>query len=211
MTFLSNFSGKLILKIGNYSVAWCVCMHAKSLQSYLTLHSSMDLKLTRLLCPWDSPGKKTGVGCHALLQGIFLTQGSNLHLLHLLRWQAGSLPQAPPGKPLGLASHTSNLWTVDALYVFNFWFVYQILIEHWLHKGNMLGTEDAGVNKHRFFPWPPKAQGLAWSKVGAWGMARTISLKSQNRVPFCIFHNWCSYKTRRQVFWNHLFRGLSNP
>ena len=36
---------------------------------------------TRLLCPLDSPGKNTGVGCHALLQGIFLTQGSNLHLL----------------------------------------------------------------------------------------------------------------------------------
>ena len=40
---------------------------------------------TRLLCPWDSPGKNTGVGCHALLQGIFPTQGSNLHLLCLLR------------------------------------------------------------------------------------------------------------------------------
>ena len=31
----------------------------------------------RLLCPLDSPGKNAGVGCHALLQGIFLTQGSN--------------------------------------------------------------------------------------------------------------------------------------
>ena len=30
----------------------------------------------RLLCPWDSPGKNTGVGCHALLYGIFPTQGS---------------------------------------------------------------------------------------------------------------------------------------
>ena len=30
------------------------------------------------LCPWDSPGKNTGVGCYALLQGIFSTQGSNL-------------------------------------------------------------------------------------------------------------------------------------
>ena len=36
----------------------------------------------RLLCPWNSPGKNTGVGCHALLQEIFLTQGSNLGLLH---------------------------------------------------------------------------------------------------------------------------------
>ena len=32
---------------------------------------------TRLLCPWDSPGKDTGVGGHALLQGIFSTQGLN--------------------------------------------------------------------------------------------------------------------------------------
>ena len=49
-----------------------------------------------LLCPKDAPGKNTGVGCHALLQGIFLTQGLNLRLLHLLHWQAGSLPPAPP-------------------------------------------------------------------------------------------------------------------
>ena len=42
----------------------------------------------RLFCPWDSPGKNTGVGCRALLQGIFLTQGSNPHLFHLLHWQA---------------------------------------------------------------------------------------------------------------------------
>ena len=32
---------------------------------------------TRLLCPWDFQGKNTGVGCHFLLQGIFLTQGSS--------------------------------------------------------------------------------------------------------------------------------------
>ena len=38
-----------------------------------------------------------GRGCHALLQGIFPTQGLNLHLLHLLCWQVGSLPLAPPG------------------------------------------------------------------------------------------------------------------
>ena len=57
------------------------------------------LQPTRLLCPWDSPGKNTGVGCHALLQGIFPTQGSNSGLLHLLHWQEGSSPLAPPGKP----------------------------------------------------------------------------------------------------------------
>ena len=58
----------------------------------------LGLEPTRLLCPWDS-GKNTGVGCHALPQGIFPTQASNLRLLCLLRWQAGSLPLGPRGKP----------------------------------------------------------------------------------------------------------------
>ena len=44
-------------------------------------------------------GKNTGVGCHALLQGIFPTQGLNPHLLCLLPWQAGSLPLVTTGKP----------------------------------------------------------------------------------------------------------------
>ena len=47
----------------------------------------------------DSPGKDTGVRCHTLLRGIFLTQGSNPRLLHLLHWQVDSLPLAPPGEP----------------------------------------------------------------------------------------------------------------
>ena len=42
----------------------------------------LGLQPSRLLCPWDSPGKKTGVGCYALLRGIFPTQGSNPGLLH---------------------------------------------------------------------------------------------------------------------------------
>ena len=60
------------------------------------------LQPARLLCPWDSPGKSTGVGCHALLQGIFPSQGLNrwlLCLLWLLRWQAESLPLSHLGSP----------------------------------------------------------------------------------------------------------------
>ena len=49
-----------------------------------------------LLCPWDFPGKNTGVGNHFLLQGIFLTQEPNPHLLH---WQVGSLPLSHQGNP----------------------------------------------------------------------------------------------------------------
>ena len=43
----------------------------------------------RFLCPWAFPGKNIGVGCHPLLQEIFLTQWLDLHLLY---WQVNSLP-----------------------------------------------------------------------------------------------------------------------
>ena len=42
----------------------------------------LGLQSTMPLCPWDSPGKNTGVGCHFFLQGIFSTQGLNLGVLH---------------------------------------------------------------------------------------------------------------------------------
>ena len=45
---------------------------------------------------WNFPGKNTGVGCHCLLQRIFLTQELNLYLLCLLHWQADTLPPEPP-------------------------------------------------------------------------------------------------------------------
>ena len=59
-------------------------MSAKSPQSCLTLCDSMDCSLPDSICLWGSPGKNTGVDSYSLLQGIFLTQGSNPHLLCLL-------------------------------------------------------------------------------------------------------------------------------
>ena len=55
------------------------------------------LQPARFLGPWDSPDKNTGVGCHFLLQGIFQIQRANPHFLHLLLWQADSLPLSPLG------------------------------------------------------------------------------------------------------------------
>ena len=55
--------------------AWprpCSCVLGRSVVS-----DSLLTPWTRLFCLWDSPGKNPGVGCHALLQGIFPTQGSN--------------------------------------------------------------------------------------------------------------------------------------
>ena len=70
----------------------CECRVASVMSDTLRPHG---LYPARLLCPWDSPGKDTGVGRHFLLQGNLPDPGMDPHLLH---WQAGSLPLAPPGK-----------------------------------------------------------------------------------------------------------------
>ena len=69
---------------------YSLCMVATS-QSPCSVASVMSdslrplgLKPTRLLCPWDFPGRNTGVGCHALPQGIFPTQGLNSHYRRIL-------------------------------------------------------------------------------------------------------------------------------
>ena len=85
------------------SVACLFIFLVSFLMKELTLFWVPDIVLSALpvlfclfsnfyLCPWDSPGKNTGVGCHFLLQGIFPTPGSNPHPLCLLHWQVDSLP-----------------------------------------------------------------------------------------------------------------------
>ena len=78
----------------------CVCVLIT--QSCLTLCNPMDCSLPHSSCP----GKNTGVGCHALLQGIFPTQGLNSGLPTL---QADSLPAEPPGKPKDTAVDSLSL------------------------------------------------------------------------------------------------------
>ena len=69
-------------------------------QSCLILCDPMEP--ARLFCPWNSLGKNTGVGCHALLQGMFPTQGSKPHLLRLFHWQVGSFI-------------TSDIWSMEVI------------------------------------------------------------------------------------------------
>ena len=66
-------------------MTWLSCLYQASLKESvgcIRLFMTTWTMPARFLCPWDSPGKNTGVGCHALLQGIFLTQGSNPGLMH---------------------------------------------------------------------------------------------------------------------------------
>ena len=62
--------------------AWQATVCSVQSLSRVRLFATPWTVATRLLCPWDSPGKNTGVGCHFLLQGIFPTQGSNQGLSH---------------------------------------------------------------------------------------------------------------------------------
>ena len=103
----------------NNSTLHCIGICAKYC-SHIWLFVTPWTIATRILCPWHSPGKNTGVGCHFLLQGIIPTQRSNLSLLHLLHWQVGSLPLAPAGKPQywNLIHTRRNRVTVKALLIF---------------------------------------------------------------------------------------------
>ena len=66
-------------------------LSVQSLSGILLFVTSWSVA-TRLLCPWNFPGKNTRVGCHFLIQGTFPTQESYLHLSLLLHWQVDSLP-----------------------------------------------------------------------------------------------------------------------
>ena len=81
-----------------FCAAGCV-LCVQSCFSHVQVFATLRTVACGFLCPYDSPGKNTGVGYHVLLQGIFPTQGSNLHLLCLQHLQAGSIPLARPGKP----------------------------------------------------------------------------------------------------------------
>ena len=72
---------------------WVLCYF-----SYVQLCATLWTMPTKLLCPWDSSSKNTRVVAMPSSRGSSQTQGLNPGRLHLLHWQVGSLPLAPPGK-----------------------------------------------------------------------------------------------------------------
>ena len=85
VTFIEHLSCYLfssMLKIRDMNICCHCYLVLKSCPIPLWHHGLLS---ARFLCPWDFPGKNTGVGCHFLLQGIFLTQGSNPGLPHCRR------------------------------------------------------------------------------------------------------------------------------
>ena len=86
--FLTNWS----LVALQCSVSFSACVRAQWLQSCLTLCDLMDCSLPGSSCPWDSPGKNTGVGCPTFLQGIFLARGLSSCLLYWGSFFTAELP-----------------------------------------------------------------------------------------------------------------------
>ena len=101
-TYWLDIRGYYIIMRWNWSCLEKLCFFFRETcavcldtQSCLTLRDLMDYNLPGSSVHGDSPGKNSGVGGHALLQGIFLTQGLNSGLQHW-RW---TLPSKPPRKP----------------------------------------------------------------------------------------------------------------
>ena len=132
----------------------------------------------------DSPEGYTGVGCHALFQGIFLTQGSSPCLLCLLHWQVDSLPLTPPDLlPLMFICELC-IW-VHLVSLFGKW-----SLQGWGPLGNFpfKGREDSfgglvlGLDfSHPFFKWQNPLSygilvpcGLVGAGIPSWPIWRCI-------------------------------------
>ena len=99
------------LKFSGFSVIntqACMLSHFSRVQLFATPPG--------FLCPWNSPGKNTWVDCHALLQGIFLTQGSNLFVLQFLhcRWIRHCRVSGEPINIQCWSVKSPRLWTSNA-------------------------------------------------------------------------------------------------
>ena len=139
-------------------------MHAKLLQS-----CPYGLWPSRLLWPWDSPDKNTGVGFHALLQGIFPTQGSNSFLLWLLHLWWILHCRATWKAPVNLSRNTFYKYLLS-----------QIFDKHWTRgnswtefsyvqwQGDIYFLLDGTVLKNQYRRWgfDPWVGKIPWS--GKW-------------------------------------------
>ena len=132
-----------MLTSGKLDEGWSMCMLSPF--SCVQLFVIFWTMATRLLYPWDSPGKNTGVGCHVLLQGIFPTQGLKLCLLCLLHGQA------------------AECWRINA---FELWCWRRLLRVPWTERSNQSILKEINpdysleglILKLQYFVGPPGAK-----------------------------------------------------
>ena len=138
-------------------------------------------QLTRCLCPWDSPGNNTGVGCHALLQWIFPIQGSNLCLLCLLHWQLHSLPLVPDFIFLGSKITADGDCSHE--------------IKRRLLLGRKVMTNLESIQRHYFANKGPSSQSFGFPVV-TYG-CKSWTVKKAERRKIDAFELWCQGRLLR--------------
>ena len=103
--FLESKAGVLLISLSPAIGTLCACVLIRF--SHVQLLAALWTIVTRLLCPWDSPGKNTGVGSHSLLQGGFPTQGLNPRLPWLLSCRR--IFYCHRGSPMSTVNQTKSL------------------------------------------------------------------------------------------------------
>ena len=156
-----------------------------NLPQYSCLETFHGLSSTRLLCPWGSPGKNTGVGRQTLLQGIFLTQGWTLGLLHCRQILYQLSHQ---GSPIILKTYYNSHFTLCGIKK----------IKHLNKQINKIQNQTSnqpGVTANsptQEMRWP--CQGIRW---GLWGSVRlpqcqAMMRQARNLLPFCCLREFSS-------------------
>ena len=176
----------------------------------------------------EIPSKNTGVGCHFILQGIFLTHGLNLHLLLLLHWQVDSLPLNHLESPHPFArilkkslyrslnraqSRTTSTWsqqhiTVSSLCPWNL----LPLWEQWAEcifqrqRRGLRAFDPLGLTwdqlSVRYFLWPPPTQSLRHCLSEGWSEVRRVS--HQKWFLACVYRQYfslCHFQSSVNFFW----------
>ena len=141
------------------------------------------------------------MGCHFLLQGIFLTRKWNSHLLWLLHWQADSLPLSQQGSPLCVSVSHSVLYSLHtelSALLFLVVYIYNWPLNNW-------GLNLVGLLTHFFFQQICIAilQGPIWVGPSIEGTPYTC-------LSTCIFFsllNWSFFQVRNCPFFAYLSRG----
>ena len=112
--------------------------------------------------PWNSPGKNTGVGCHAFFWEIFPTQGSNISLLSLLHWQAGSSPLVPPREPFPWTGQ----WIHPLFFDHTPCIVLSTLRRNYLNRNEFKFVEDTQEELFKQAVLRLKLQSTGWTPLG---------------------------------------------
>ena len=115
------WSSSVHKKLNIISLSVCVCV-----QLCPTLRSN-GLQPSRLLYPWDIPGKNIVVVCHFLLHGIFLIQGLSSYLLSLLNRQVDSLQLSQQGSHFHPKYMKCKTLVIPLVHLLHYFFLREII------------------------------------------------------------------------------------